>query len=167
MAKKKSGGVSSQKLFHIIAFVLGVAALAMLFLSVVKNPDTTVLGKTIKGETLTGLQVAFGYSENKIKCLEFSFMALLPWVLVLGGVVLSLLNVLSKKGSKLFSFIAIALFVVAGVLFFLMPNFMVFAESISGVVLENLTWKLAVGSIVAAVCSLLSGVILLAGSLKK
>ena len=167
MAKKKSSRAGSQKIFNIIALLLGVATLAMLFLSVVKNPDTTVLGATIKGAELSGLEVAFGYSENSVKCLSFSFMALLPWLLALIGVVLTIINVVSKKATKIFTYISIVLFVGAGVMFFLMPNFMVFADSISGVVLKNLTWKLAIGSIIAGVCSILSGVVLLAGSLNK
>ena len=167
MTKKKSSRSGSQKIFNLIALILGVVAVAMLFLSVVKNPDTSVLGTTIKGGELSGLEVAFGYSENSIKCLDFSFMALIPWLLVVIGVVLTLINILSKKASKLFNYIAIILFVGAGVMFFLMPNFMAFSDSVSGLILKNLKWNLAIGSIIAGVSSILSGLVLLAGSLKK
>ena len=94
-------------------------------------------------------------------------MGLLPWILVLVGLVFTLINTMAKKSSKVFAYVALVLFVMAGVMFFLMPNFMVFAETVSGLVLKNLKWQLAIGSIIAGVCSIIAGVVMLAGNLKK
>ena len=163
--KKKNSGLG--KILSFAALALGVVAIAMLFVAVVANPDVKAGSLTIEGQKLTGLQVAFGYSEKEIECLAFSFMALLPWVLVIAGVVLTALNTFSKKSSKLFDFISIGVFVAAGVLFFMMPSFMVFAETLSGVVLEALEWKLAFGAIAAAICSIAAGALVLVKSLKK
>ena len=163
MAKKKKNTIN-KSLFSIIAAVLGVVAVAMLFLAAVKVPDTTILGATIEGECLTGLQVAFGYSEENIQCLSFSFMALLPWVLILLGIVASLLTS-SKKGSKLLAIVSTVLFAAAAVLLFLMPGFMVFAESLAGIALKAFTWKLGIGAIIAGICSALASVVALVRAL--
>ena len=165
MAKKKNSNLG--KVFYALALVLGVVAVAMLFVTAVKTPDTTVLGATVKGNTVSGMQLAFGYAEDEVARLGFSFMGLLPWILVLAGVVVTLLNTLGKKGSALFDFVAIATFIVAGVLFFLTPNFMVFADTIPGNLLKAMDWKLAVGSIVAAITSLLAGAVVLVKNLSK
>ena len=163
MAKKKT---NSSKIFNVIALLLGIVALAMLFLSAVKIPDTTVLGKTIEGESLTGLQVAFGYSENDIQCLSFSVMGLLPWVLILVGVVFTLINSTGKKGSKLLGIISALLFIGAGVIMFFMPNFMVFAETISGLALKAFTWNVGIGAIIAGISSILAGILSLVDQVK-
>lgn len=168
MAKKKSNGLDLGKILYYVAVVLGVVAVAMIFVASVKTPDVEVLNKVVEGESVTGLQVAFGYSENDVANLSFSFMALLPFVLALAGTVLTALNAFGKKGSKIFDFVSIGAFVVAGVLFFLMPSFMVFAETLAGAVLEAFEWKLAIGSIIAAVCSILAGAaVLVKGLMKK
>ena len=163
--KKKNSGLG--KILSFAALALGVVAICMSFVAVVANPDVKLGTAVIEGQKLTGLQVAFGYSEKEISCLAFSFMALLPWVLVIAGVVLTALNTFSKKGSKLFDFISIGAFIAAGVLFFMMPSFMVFAETLSGVVLEALEWKLAAGAIVAGACSIVAGALVLVKGLKK
>jgi hypothetical protein len=167
MAKKKSG-FNLGKILYLIAAVLGVVAIVMMFVDTVKIPDVDLgaLG-TVEGEGYSGMKVAFGYKEDDVAVFGFSFMALLPWILVIAGVVLTALNTFSKKGSKLFDFISIAAFIVAGVLFFIMPNFMVFAETLAGAVWEAFEWKLAVGAIVAAVCSIVAGGAVLVKNLMK
>ena len=165
MAKKKKSNLG--KVFYAVALVLGIVAVAMLFVTAVKTPDTTVLGATVKGNTVSGFQLAFGYAEDEVARLGFSFMGLLPWLLTLAGTVVTLLNTLSKKGSALFDFVAVGTFIAAGVLFFLTPNFMIFADTIPGGILKAMDWKLAVGSIVAAITSLLAGVVVLAKNLSK
>lgn len=166
MAKKKKSS-NLGRILYFVALALGVVAICMLFVNAVATPDVKTALATVEGEKVTGLQVAFGYSEKEIEILGFSFMALLPWILVIAGVVLTALSTFSKKGSKLFDFISIAAFIVAGVLFFIMPNFMVFAETLAGAVWEALEWKLAIGSIVAAVCSIVAGGAVLVKNLMK
>jgi hypothetical protein len=167
MAKKKSKGSNLGKILSFAAVALGVVAVAMLFLAAVKTPD--IDGKLIKveGQTLTGLQVAFGYSEKELACLSFSIFALLPYILVLAGTILTAMNTFGKKPSKLFDFISLVSFIAAGVMFFLMPGFMVFAETLTGAALKLIEWELAFGSIVAAVCSLLAGCAVLVKTIKK
>ena len=171
MAKKKTNSKKSfslNQIMSVVAIVLGVVALAMMFVTTVNVPatDLGVLG-TVEYEGYTGLNVAFGYSENDVAILSFSFMALLPYVMVLAGIVLTALNTFGKKGSKLFDFVSIGAFIAAGVLFFLMPSFMVFADNLAGAILEAIEWELAIGAIVSAICSVVAGVAVLVKALKK
>jgi len=96
MAKKMK--ISS--LLTALAAILGVVAIIMLFVPAIgwKNLDGT----------FKGMDVVFGCKGKgtEISTLNFSFMNLLTYILVLAGTVLSLLNVLVKKPSKLFSLIA-------------------------------------------------------------
>lgn len=160
MAKKKKG-LSVGKILGFIVALLGLVAVCMVFVDAVTTGDKEVFGATIEGVKYSGIKVAFGVKENDIAVLKFSIMALLPVVLALAGTVLSVFNTL-KKDAKLINFIIAGMFVVAGVLYFIMPNFMVFADTLAGGVAEALEFKLAIGSIIAGVCSVLAGVISLA-----
>ena len=164
MAKKKKSSLNLGKFLYAVAAVLGIVALIMLFVEAVKVPDTDlgVLG-TLEGEGYTGLQVAFG-KENE---LAFSFMALLPVLLVVAGAVLSALQIFAKKGIKVLDFVAIVCFVAAGVLYFIMPSFIVAAETVAGLVIEKIEYVLAIGSIIAAICSILAGATILVKALLK
>jgi hypothetical protein len=167
MAKKKTKKSNLGKILSFVAIVLGVVATAMIFVAAVKTPDVELLGKTVKGEGLSGLKVAFGYSEDKLVGLSFSIFALLPYVLALAGAVLTALNTFGKKNSKLFDFISIGAFVAAGIMFFLMPGFMVFADTLTGAALKLVEWELAVGSIVAGVSAVLAGAAVIVKTFKK
>lgn len=160
MAKKKKG-LNLSKVLGLVVALLGIVAICMLFVDAVTTGKKEVLGATIEGVKYSGFEVAFGVKENDVAILGFSFMALLPVILALVGTVLSVLNAL-KEDSKLVSFIIGGVFIVAGVFYFIMPNFMVFAETISGLIAKELEFKLAVGSIIAGACSVLAGVIALA-----
>jgi hypothetical protein len=108
-----------------------------------------------------------GYKEEDVAIFKFSFMGLLPYLLVLAGVVLTLVNAFAKKGNKIFDYISIAAFVVSGVLFFIMPNFMVFADNIAGKIAAEIDYELAVGAIVSAVAAVASGAVVLTKVLLK
>lgn len=171
MAKKKTNSKKSfslNQIMSIVAIVLGVVALAMMFVVTVNVPatDLGVLG-TVEYEGYTGLNVAFGYSENEVAILSFSFMALLPYVMVLAGIVLTALNTFGKKSRRLFDDLAGGLFLVAGVMFFMMPNFMVFADNIVAKVAAELEYKAVIGAIVAGVGAVVSGVAMFAKTLLK
>ncbi len=159
MAKKKN---NIGKILYGLAVVLGLVALAMIFVDAV---ELSMKGIS-QTEGLTGLEVAFGRSENDVKILEFSIMALLPVILAVAGVVLSALQAVAKKGSKLLDFVIVACFVVAGVLYFVMPSFVVYSDAMA-LFKDAYVKKLAIGSIVSAVCSILAGVVVLAKSLLK
>lgn len=167
MAKKK-GGLDLGKILYAVAAVLGVVAVCMLFVEAVKVPDSKLGSLKIEGNGYSGAQVAFGYTnDSDVAILNFSFLALLPSLLALAGAVLSILKIALKKSSKLLDFVSIGCFVVAGILFFIMPNFMVFADNIVAKVIAEADFVLAIGSIVAAVCSLLAGAAVLVKNLLK
>ncbi|MBQ4541652.1 MAG: hypothetical protein IJA23_02235 [Clostridia bacterium] len=170
MAKKKSKKSNSNlgKILYFIAAVLGVVAIVMMFVNTVKVPDTDlgVLG-TVEGESYSGLKVAFGYKENDVAVFKFSFMGLLPYLLVLAGTVLVLVNALAKKGNKIFDFVSIAALIVAGVLFFIMPNFMVFADNLVGNIAAEIDYEIAIGAIVSAISAIASGAVVLVKTLLK
>lgn len=160
MAKKKKG-LSLGKILGFVVALLGLVAICMVFVDAVTTGDKEVFGVTVEGVKYSGIKLIFGVKENDMAVLSFSFMALIPVILVLAGTVLSVLNAL-KDDAKLVNFIIAGMFVVAGVLYFIMPNFMVFADTISGAFVKELEFKLAVGSIIAGICSVLAGVISLA-----
>lgn len=152
MAKKKKGSDLGKILGYVVA-VLGLVAVCMVFVKAVTTGED--------GVSYTGLQVAFGKSSNDVAVLNFSFMALLPVILAVAGTVLAVLNAL-KNDSKLLNFVTAGLFIAAGVLYFIMPSFIVFAETIPGGIAKLLEYKLAAGAIVGAICSIFAGLVALA-----
>ena len=165
MAKKKS---NVGKLLSLIAAVLGIVAFVMMFVDTIKVPDTDLgaLG-TVEGEGYSGLKVAFGYKEDSVAIFKFSIMGLLPYLLTLTAVVLTLVNAFSKKQNKMFDLVSAGALIVAGVLFFVMPNFVVCADTIVGKIAAEIDYKLAVGAIVSAISAIISGALLLVKSLLK
>lgn len=138
-----------------VAVILGIVAIVMMFVPSVGVKDTDT--------TYKGIDVTFGYQgtvpliNTKYTVFEFSIMNLISYILVAGGVVFTILGALGR-GSKFAGFIAAGAFIVAGVFFFLMPQYTVFnseATRYLGNLNENL--KLGAGAIVSAVCSLVAG----------
>ncbi|MBQ8451835.1 MAG: hypothetical protein IJ538_03565 [Clostridia bacterium] len=132
------------------AVLLGIVAVCMIFVhSLTVN---LALGATAE---YTGLQATFGYTAKgtlvDVVHFSFSFMNLLSYLLVLAAVVLVVLRLANVVKAKAVDWIAVILFVVAGVLFFLMPQLAV-SELYNGV-----TKTLAVGAILSAVFSLVAG----------
>ena len=156
MSKKKN---STGKITALVSAVLGLAALAMIFLQAVgiKESETTY----------TGLQITFGYKETlpvigDITVFQFSFMNLLTYLLALAGIVFSVLSAMGK-GSKFAAFIAAAAFAVAGVFFFLPVSYCVpnadaskITSFLGGDIKEALT--LAYGAIIGGVACLLAAI---------
>ena len=138
-----------------VAVILGIVAIVMLCVPSVGVKDTDT--------TYKGIDVTFGYQgtvpiiNTKYTVFEFSIMNLISYILVAGGVVFTILGALGR-GSKFAGFIAAGAFIVAGVFFFLMPQYTVInseATRYLGNLNENL--KLGAGAIVSAVCSLVAG----------
>ena len=146
------------KLAPLLAAALGLVALLMLFLPAVTTAETSY----------NGLKVVFGYTEEtktivstiKTVILEFSFMNLLTYLLVIGGIVLSILN---KNGkNKLFFLIATACFIVAAILFLCTVSLTVINPDLVKLAVGydiKETWKLGAGAIIAAITSILAGLI--------
>ncbi len=152
MAKKRK----SAKMPNWLVFVpvlLAVVAVAMMFLVTVKYTGK-LLGSEI---TYTGFETIFGYSEKvgstSTQILGFSFLGLLTVLLPLVGAVLAV----SK--SKLLKLIGAVLSLAGTVLFFLMPNFVVFAEGVE-TIYKAYTASLGVGAIIAGVVSALSTLVI-------
>lgn len=170
MAKKKLSKKSFNlgKVLYFVAAVLGIVALVMMFVETVKVPDTDlgILGK-VEYEGYSGLKVAFGHKENDVAILKFSFMALLPYLLVVAGIVLTVLNMVGKKSNKILDFVSAIALVVAGVLFFIMPSFMVFADNLIAKVVAEADFKIVTGAIVSAISSIAAGVIVFCKTILK
>lgn len=158
MAKKKSKS-NLGKVLGFVSAVLGLIAICMIFVNTVKVPDTKILGKVIEGEGYTGLKVVFGFKSEDIEVFGFSFMALITYLLMIVGVALSLLNVTSKKGNKVLDFVTAGLFVVAAILCFVMPNFIVFADTLAGEIAAKIDYVITTGAIVSAIASIGAAVV--------
>lgn len=121
MAKKKFG---IGTIVASIAILLGIAAIVMMFVPQLNYNSATGL---VKGDPLNGLQITFGYSNEvlgkQVPVLDFSFMNLLTYILVLVGIVFALLAIMGKLG-KIAPIVAAAAFIVAGVFFFCAEQFM-------------------------------------------
>lgn len=150
MAKKKKG-FSLAKIFYLIAGVLGVVAICMIALESVK---VEVKGLSFINGEYTGIQTTFGYKDGDTEMLSFSIMNLLPYIFVVVATLISVAKTLGKMDSGLMGFIALGLFVAAGVLFLLNTQFVVFADNIIGKIGSSaLTKSLGTGAIISACCS--------------
>ena len=158
MAKKKSKS-NLGKVLGIVAAILGLVAICMIFIDTIKVPDTKLLGKVVEGEGYTGLEVVFGFKTDDVAVFDFSIMALLPYVLIIAGIVFSVVNAKSKKGNKILDFVTTGLFLVAAVLCFLMPSFVVCADTILGKIADAIEYDVTTGAVVAAGASLVAAVV--------
>ena len=92
MAKKKK--VKVNDLFDIVAIILGVVALCMMFVNAI-NVD--VLLGTV---TYTGAQITFGYATEYATYFSFSFLNLLPYLLVVCSVIVLVLQLTKTIKTK-------------------------------------------------------------------
>ena len=144
MAKKKSSKKLLGSILSGVTILFAIVAFCMIFVKSVKVMSGEVL-------SFTGAQTVFGYTWKKevlgttlsAKILDFSFMNLLPYLLLIAGILFAALGYAGKIGF-LMNILATAAFVVAAVFFFLAPQFVVVAESGSSIV------DSAVNSIVSA-----------------
>ena len=156
MAKKKKK-TSAAKPAPMLAALLGIISIIMIFLPAIaiKDADTTY----------SGLQVAFGYTEDTVFAdivhLEFSFMNLLTYILAIVGTVFTILGILGK-GGKFALFIAAAALIVSGIFFFLSVAFCVPNETASGITGAlggdfKEIYSLGIGSIIGGITAILAG----------
>ena len=141
----------------VIAAVLGVIALITMFMPAIAMKEGSA-------DPINGLKAAFGYSEKfgnaSVKVLNFSFMNTLAYLLVLVGAGLSALTYF-KGENKLFTLIAAGCFVVATILFFCFVPFAGWLEETKDLwqAMKKAPadfYKLAIGPILGAICSLLA-----------
>ncbi len=156
MAKKSKKVSKVTKWMPIAAAVLGVVSLVMIFVVAIMK-DNAILDDTL----YTGWQVTFGYSTTTdigastivTTWLSFSFMNLLPYLLVIAAIVACVLSFLGN-GNKLFALIAAACFIVAGGFFFLVLSFSLDSK---GEVLQG--YVLGAGPIVSGICSIVAALV--------
>lgn len=171
MAKKIKANKTVSKALKFVDFaaiVLGLVAFFMIFVAAIN-----IYHKSEIITSYTGWDAVFGYSETETVLgsqvtttyLDFSFMNLLPYLLVVAGVVLLVLNCFGK-GVKFLYFICAGCFIAAAVLFFLTVGMtavhVVVTDTALGTIstpMVNLTNAfLGAGPIVSASCSILAGV---------
>ncbi len=133
----------------ISAAVLGLIAVLMIFATGMKD-------KIVGTSTFTYLEMTFGKKQGEMDMIKFSFMNLLPFILAIGAIVMSILNLLGK-GGKFGGYIAAALFIVAAVFFFLAIQLTVIANAPDGYKLSDF-FQLGAAPIVAGVFSILAAI---------
>lgn len=174
MAKKKN---SVSKYTSLLAILLAIASACMIFCTAIVYK----VSDSADPINFTGMQVTFGYTSTKnilegitsaikiegsINYFAFSFLNLLPYILLLAGIVFAVLKVVGgKSNSKMFSFVAAACFIAGGVLMFCVVPFSVLGtnelvQTFS--VLKKQYMSLGVGTIVGGVLGILGGTVELA-----
>ena len=174
MAKKKN---SVSKYTSLLAILLAIASACMIFCTAIVYK----VSDSADPINFTGMQVTFGYTSTKnilegitsaikiegsINYFAFSFLNLLPYILLLAGIVFAVLKVVGgKSNSKMFSLVAAACFIAGGVLMFCVVPFSVLGtnelvQTFS--VLKKQYMSLGVGAIVGGVLGILGGTVELA-----
>lgn len=170
MAKKKN---SVSKYTSLLAILLAITSACMIFCTAIVYK----VSDSANPVNFTGMQVTFGYTANALEGITssikadinyfaFSFMNLLPYILLLVGIVFAVLKVVGgKNNSKMFSFVAAACFIAGGVLMFCVVPFSVLGtnelvQTFS--VLKKQYMSLGVGAIVGGVLGILGGTVELA-----
>lgn len=147
----------------IVSAVLAAVAICMIFL-----PAIVYAAPHVDPVSYTGLQVTFGFNETLasigsssyvVEWFKFSFMNLLTYVLLIVGIVFAVMQIASKKQSKLFTLITAACFVVAGVFMFMTITYSIVGlERITGAaVLDKTYMSLGIGSIIGGITACLAG----------
>lgn len=171
MAKKKN---SVSKYTSLLAILLAIASACMIFCTAIVYK----VSDSADPVNFTGMQVTFGYTANALEGITssikadinyfaFSFMNLLPYILLLVGIVFAVLKVVGgKNNSKMFSFVAAACFIAGGVLMFCVVPFSALGTNeILGKAFSTLDkqyMSLGVGAIVGGVLGILGGTVELA-----
>ena len=166
MAKKIKAKKSVSKALKFVDFasiLLGLVAIFMIFVVAITNLEGGAVA------SFTGWDVVFGYSVTSTVLgsqitttyLDFSFMNLIPYILLIVGVVLLVLNCIGKR-IKFLYFICAGCFIAAAVLFFLTISMtvvhMAMIGPVSSPMIDLSNASLGVGPIISAICSILSGI---------
>lgn len=171
MAKKKN---SVSKYTSLLAILLAIASACMIFCTAIVYK----VSDSANPVNFTGMQVTFGYTANALEGITssikadinyfaFSFMNLLPYILLLVGIAFAVLKVVGgKNNSKMISFVAAACFIAGGVLMFCVVPFSVLGTNeILGKAIPTLNkqyMSLGIGAIVGGVLGILGGTVELA-----
>lgn len=166
MAKKSKSQLNI--ILYGVAILLAIVSICMMVVNgsaLAKDGETAYI--------LTGLQATFGYTEETLignaVYTQFSFMNLLTYILLAVGIVLVILKMLKVAKSDAINWVAIIVFVAAGILYFMMPNFVVYGKAWSSLVDAALDFGASktamVGAIVGGISSILAAATLVAQKL--
>lgn len=153
MAKKKKFKLDLGTILIGASVLLAIVAICLLAAPAATIKDTEI--------TYSCANLVFGYTEkgsfSSIDIFDFSFMNLLPYILLLVGIVLSVLS--GMKGGKLLSLLAAACYIVAGVLFFLMITMSL--PSIGGDAATEIKeiYVLGAGAVVSGILAIIAGLL--------
>lgn len=141
------------------AALLGIVSVFLMFAPGLTYSVDTGLGKMVS--TFSGVQITFGYKEVidvpyvgtvESEAFKFSFMNLLPYLLVIVGLVLAVLSIFFK--CKYIAPVAAVCFLLAGVFFFCAVPFTVLGEE--GVTKD--AFALGAGTIVSGIFAIISAI---------
>ena len=141
-----------KKYLPLVAVILAVVAVAMMFLPAFEGE----VNNDIKG-----FNTIFGYKQSfmgyEMELLKFSFMNLVPYVLLIVGIACA--GMVSKKEDGfIVAIVAAACMLVAGIFFFMVPNFC--NPAVEGV-------KIGAGPTIAAICSIIAAVCVVVPAILK
>lgn len=172
---KKKQATSLNKLLAFASAILAVVAVVMIFLPQIAavNSDTVYNGIAIAfGKELGSVNLWIAKGTGKI---DFSFVNLLAYILVVFGLLVIVLQLVGVGKSKLFTLIAAVALIAGGIIFFLALNTTTMTISTSSIIgggsttskfaelnSDNSTvYKLGYGAITGGVTAICSGVLAL------
>ena len=169
---KSKKAKSLNKLISLVGALLAIVAVVMVFLPQIAavNGDTTFNGIAIAfGKKLSSVDGGSFFKSSTT--INFSFLNLLAYVLVVLGLVINVLQLVGIAKGKLMSLIAALALVAGGILFFFALKF--YSVTTSGAVLgiggeatskfsdfntdSAKVWQLGYGAITGGITAILSG----------
>lgn len=155
MAKKKKNNYLST-IIYASAVLLGIVAISMMFTTVAIADKALGFGLDTS-DGLTGLQIAFGYSNNDKAVLNFSFVAFLPYLLILLATATIIYKLVTESKNNLVDYLAVLLFIAGAVVAIFVPSSIVFADTIGGTALSLVEFKLSFSGVLTIITSALAG----------
>ncbi len=153
-----------EKLFYILAIVLAVASIALIFTTAVMPTEFTGVKQKIDGG-FYGYEIVFGIKDGELTGLKFSFLALLPYLFVIAGIVLVILRLIKKITSRKYDYLISLLFLIATILFMFSNFFLVFSSNLVGELFSSFSYRISYGTIISGVCSFLAGGLVIANAI--
>lgn len=161
---KTKSKLNIKVILYAVAILLAVISFCTIFTEVcgIKNGDDT-------SYILTGIQATFGYSKQTTVLgsvvtstyTVFSFMNLLIYILLVAGIILAVLKAFNIIQSGVIDWTVAVLFIVAGILYFIMPNFVVYGSAwedlVALAVKADCIKTILVGGVVGGASSIVAG----------
>ena len=141
--------------FYIISAVFALAAIIMMIGTAIVPTEATGVKQKIDAG-FYGYEIVFGLKDGDLAGLKFSFLALIPYVLALAGIVLLVFRIIDKFISRKYDFLISGLLVAASLLFFFSGSFAVYSENLVGELFASFDYRLSYGLIVSGVLAILS-----------